>query len=61
MHGIGLAASRRMLDQVTLARATRPSVGDQSSNAVELLVSGEDEEAFACLPSPLVLLPGPRG
>ena len=52
----GLAAPRRVLDQVSLPRSPLPGVSHQLPHAVQLLVAGKDQEALAGLPSPIVFL-----
>jgi hypothetical protein len=54
--GEALAASRRVLDEVALARPHRPRICDEPAHAVELLVAREDHEAPAGLAAPVVLL-----
>ena len=40
--GVGLAAAGRVLDQVALARAVLPGVGQELAHHVELVVARED-------------------
>ena len=53
--GEALAAPRRVLDEVAPPRSPPPRIEDEPAHAVELLVTGEDEEAPTGLASLLVL------
>ena len=50
-----LAAPRRVLDEVALARSPPPRIENEPAHAIELLVAGEDEEAPSGLAPVLVL------
>ena len=52
--GVRLAAARRVLDQVALARAVRGRVGQELPHHVELVVARED--LLALLPAGLLVL-----
>ena len=56
-----LAAPRRVLHQLTLARAPLAGVAHQPPHAVQLLVAGENQVTLARLPAPGRLPPQPRG
>jgi hypothetical protein len=53
--GETLATSRRMLNQVPLTCTRFSRMRHELANSVELLIAGEDQEAFASFPAPLVL------
>ena len=53
--GEALAAARRMLDEIALARAVLSGVGDKAPDGVELLIARENKGSLSGLPAFLVL------
>ena len=55
-NGEGLAAARRVLNQVALPCSPLLRVVHQEPHAFKLLIAGKDQEPIACLSAPVVFL-----